>query len=163
MSDSARVRRVGGQGAAGAAESVVERDRGGEREEALAEPDAQAVQGAGAVAFEAEQVFEVQKIDSMRWRIGARCGPRPGSSLRAGPDDRGRRAGDGGGEVAAGVALVADDDQPAGCARSARAVSRQTSRSSRLGEVSASARGVPSSANSACSRKPQKKRLWLAQ
>ncbi len=36
---------------------MVERDAGGEREEALAEADAQAVEGAGAVAFEAEDVF----------------------------------------------------------------------------------------------------------
>ncbi len=28
--------------------------------------------------------MQVQKIDSMRWRIGARCGPCPGSSLRRG-------------------------------------------------------------------------------
>ena len=26
----------------------------------------------------------VEKIDSLRWRIGARCGPRPRSSLRRG-------------------------------------------------------------------------------
>jgi long-chain acyl-CoA synthetase len=39
---------------------------------------------AGAVALEREDVLQVQKIDSMRWRIGARCSPRPGSSLRWG-------------------------------------------------------------------------------
>src|SRR5918999_837669 len=44
--------------AGGAAELVVEGDAGGEGEQALADPCSQPVQGAGAVAFEAEQVFE---------------------------------------------------------------------------------------------------------
>ena len=43
--------------AGGSAEVVVERDAGGEREQPLADAGSQAVQGAGAVAFEREQVF----------------------------------------------------------------------------------------------------------
>ena len=43
--------------AAGAAELVVEHDGGGERGESGAEADAEVVQGAGAVAFEGEDVF----------------------------------------------------------------------------------------------------------
>src|SRR4051812_16493608 len=66
------------------AEAVVEADRGGECEEAAAEAGAEAVQGAGAVAFECEQVLQVWKIDSIRCRIGARWRPLPGSSLRRG-------------------------------------------------------------------------------
>ena len=65
-------------------EEVVEADRGGEREEALADACAEAVQAAGAVAFEGEQVLQVWKIDSIRCRIGASRGPLPGSSLRRG-------------------------------------------------------------------------------
>jgi len=54
--------------------------------------------------------LSVQKMLSIRWRIGARCGPLPGSSLRRGDD--GRVAGEHlGVELAAGVALVADHDQ----------------------------------------------------
>ena len=49
--------RVVGEGAGWSAEAVVEADRGGEREEALADSGAEAVQGAGAVAFEGEEVF----------------------------------------------------------------------------------------------------------
>ena len=57
--------------------------------------------------------LRVQKIDSMCWRIGARCGPCPGSSLRAGLSImRAVLFGDGGGEFAADVALVGDDSSP---------------------------------------------------
>ena len=103
--------------------------------------------------------LQVWKIDSMRWRIGARCGPRPGSSLR-----RGRAI------VASRLASSASNSLPRKFLspirisiwpgwRSQRAtICRQTSFSSTFGEVSASARGVPSKANRACSRKPQKKR-----
>src|SRR5919106_6170126 len=49
--------RVAGQRAGGAAEPVVERDCGGKRGEARDDPDAQVVQGAGAVAFEREDVL----------------------------------------------------------------------------------------------------------
>src|SRR4051812_41306578 len=58
---------VAGEGAAGAAEAVVERDRGGERGEAAGEPDAQLVQDAGAVAFEAEDVLggEEDRFDAL--------------------------------------------------------------------------------------------------
>ena len=62
--------------------------------------------------------LQVQKTDSIRCRIGARG--RPGLRLglaRWSQDDRAELA-DGVGEVAAGVALVADDRLAAGeCAR----------------------------------------------
>ena len=61
---------------------------------------------------------------------------------------------DGGGEGAADVAFVADQHFAAG-ALTAGSSSAATSRSSRLGDVSAKAQGVPLSANKACSRKPQ--------
>src|SRR5215216_304712 len=58
---------VAGQRSAGAAEAVVERDRGGERGEAAGESDSQLVQDAGAVAFEAEDVFgrEEDRFDAL--------------------------------------------------------------------------------------------------
>src|SRR5215216_5294747 len=137
MIDSARLGGVGRVRSAGAAESVVERDRGGQREEALAEADSEAVQGAGAVAFEAEEVFAgpEDRLDALTDR--GQVWPAAGFVFAHGADDVRVERCDGGGEVATGVAAA-------------------TSRSSDLGEVSDSARGVPSRANRACRRKPQK-------
>ena len=45
-----------GEPAAGTAELVVEGDRGGECEQPAGDPGAQAVEGAGAVAFGGEEV-----------------------------------------------------------------------------------------------------------
>src|ERR1041385_6940940 len=55
------------QGAAGEPETVVQRDGGGEREEAADQAGAQAVKGASAVAFEREDVFEgpVDRLDAL--------------------------------------------------------------------------------------------------
>src|SRR5687768_6471105 len=58
MSSSMRSGAVVDERAAGAAEVVVERDRGGQSEQALADSGSEAVEGAGAVAFECQQVFE---------------------------------------------------------------------------------------------------------
>src|SRR5512133_1968933 len=57
----------GGQGAGWEAESVVERDRGGECEEAADQTGAQAVEGASAVAFEGEEVLggPVDRLDAL--------------------------------------------------------------------------------------------------
>jgi hypothetical protein len=52
--------------------------------------------------------LQVQKIDSIRCRIGARWGPLSGLVFAAGPDDRGVEFADSFGERAAGVALVAE-------------------------------------------------------
>ena len=90
---------------------VVECDGGGEREEACADAGAQAVEGARAVAFEREDVFAGAKdrLDALadRREVGASSvlvfAPRAG--------DRGVQICGGGLEVAAGVALVADDGQ----------------------------------------------------
>src|SRR6266508_123142 len=58
---------VAGQRAAGATEAVVERDGGGERGEAAGESDAQLMQDARAVAFEAEDVLgsEEDRLDPL--------------------------------------------------------------------------------------------------
>src|ERR1700737_471606 len=84
MVDSTLLGDVVDECAAGAAELVIEADAGGEAEEALQDPFAQAGEGAAAVAFEGDRSLQVEKIDSIRWRIGARCRPWPGSSLRLG-------------------------------------------------------------------------------
>ena len=107
--------------------------------------------------------LQVQKIDSIRWRIGARCGPSAGFVFAAGADDRRVALGDGWGERAAGIAFVAEQRLAARAVDSGRAIARPTSRSSLLGDVNASARGVPSAAKMACSRMPQKKREWERQ
>ena len=53
----------------------------------------------------------VQKIDSIRWRIGARCGPRAVLVLAAGAQDRGVQRGELSFELGAPEVLVADQDQ----------------------------------------------------
>src|SRR5215210_7333133 len=73
------------EGAAGAAELVVERDAGGEAEEALEDAFFDAGEGAGAVPFEREQVFAgpEDRLDPLpdRCQVSALV---PGSFLRRG-------------------------------------------------------------------------------
>src|SRR3954447_14162659 len=95
------------QRACGAAEVVVERDAGGEGEQALTDACSEAVQGAGAVAFEAEQVFEGPEdaFDPLADRRQVRTGA--GFVFAARAHDLCVAVAHGGGKVAAGVALVA--------------------------------------------------------
>src|SRR5579884_1752767 len=85
------------------AESVVETDGGCEREEAAADAGAQAVQGAGAVAFEAEQVFAglEDRFDPLPDRRQVRAAA--GLVLAVRPDDRGLELGGGVFELGTGV------------------------------------------------------------
>src|SRR5215210_5327795 len=110
MSDSARLGGVWREVAAGAAEAVVERNGGGEGEEALAESDAQSGQGAGGVAFEAEDVLAgpEDRLDALTDR--SQVGAVAGLVAAGGTDDVGVERFDGGREGAADVALVADHD-----------------------------------------------------
>src|SRR6516165_10477325 len=105
MSSSTRLGGVVGERAWWAAESVVERDRGGEGEEAHADACAEAVQGAGAVAFEGEQVFAgvEDRFDSLPDR--GEVEPLTRLVLSARPDDRCVELGGGVFELASGVAL----------------------------------------------------------
>src|SRR5215210_5835393 len=114
MSSSTWLGAVVGQRAAGAAEVVVERDAGGECEQALADAGSEAVQGAGAVAFEGEEVFAGPEdaLDALADRGQVR--PGAGFVFAARADDQRLAVEHGGVEVAAGVALVADDDQRSG-------------------------------------------------
>src|SRR3954453_16908758 len=82
MSSSTRSGGVVDEGAAGAAELGVERDAGGEGEQSLADACSEAVQGAGAVAFEREQVFAGPEdaFDA----LADRGQVRPGTASRAG-------------------------------------------------------------------------------
>src|SRR5215211_4483024 len=114
MSSSMRLGVVGRECAAGAAELVVEGDAGGEREQALADAGSEAVQRAGAVAFEGEQVFEGPEdaLDALAdWR---QLRPWAGLVVAAWADDQRVAVEHSGVELAAGVALVADHDQRAG-------------------------------------------------
>ena len=94
--------------AAGAAELVVERDAGGEAEEALEDAFFDPLQGAGAVAFEGEQVFACpeDRLDPLPDRGEVRA--LPALVFAAGTDDRGVEVPDRLGEVAAGVAFVCE-------------------------------------------------------
>src|SRR4029078_1671468 len=108
MSSSTVSGGVVGERAWWSAESVVEADRGGEGEEALADAGAEAVEGAGTVAFEGEQVFAGVEdgLDSLpaRGDVGW-CG---GLVFAAGADDRCGELAGGVFEGGAGVAFVAD-------------------------------------------------------
>src|SRR5512135_2617482 len=55
--------------------------------------------------------LQVWKIDSIRWRIGARCGPRPGLVFAAGSHDRRFERRQFGIEVFAAEVLIAEQDQ----------------------------------------------------
>src|SRR3954464_15386830 len=104
---------VGGEVAWRASEAVVERDRGGEGEEFGGQAGAQGVEFSGAVVFEAEHLFGGLKdaLDALADRREVRSAAP--FVLAAGPDDEGAESGRVGLEVAAGVALVADDrDRP---------------------------------------------------
>ncbi len=64
--------------------------------------------------------LQVRKIDSMRWRIGARCGPAPWLVFAAGAHDLGGEVGELVFEVLAAEVLIADQDQHlAGCSLAA--------------------------------------------
>ena len=94
--------------AAGAAELVVERDAGGEAEEALEDAFFDPLEGAGAVAFERQEVFAgpEDRLDPLPdWR---KVRALPGFVFAAGTDDRGVEVADCLGEVAAGVAFVCE-------------------------------------------------------
>ena len=111
MSSSTGSGGVVDEGAWWAAEAVVEADRGGEGEEAGSDAGSEAVEGAGAVAFEGEEVFAglEDRFDPLPDR--GEVGPAGGFVFAAGPDDRGVEFGGGVFELAAGVALVADHEQ----------------------------------------------------
>src|SRR3954462_932758 len=159
MVDSAR--RLGDvvdERAGGAAEPVVEVDAGGEREQALQDAGAQVVQGASAVAFEGEQVLggPVDRLDALTQRRDVRGVV--GFIGSGGADQGGTQRGDGGGELPAGVALVAITVSPPRSVPGSS--SSATSRSGRSAPTSRMARGVPSRPNAVCRRIPKKKRLW---
>ena len=108
MIDATGLRGVVGDGAAWAAELVVEADAGGEREEAGRDAREQ-VSGVRAPWRSSESRFlQVQKTDSIRCRMVARCTPcRARCGERA--DERRSERSDLARELATGVALVADD------------------------------------------------------
>src|SRR5215207_9045781 len=104
MSSSTGSGGVVGEGAWWSAESVVEADGGGEGEEAAADAGSQAVEGAGAVPFEGEQVFA--GVEDRFDPLSDRREVRRSAALvfAAGSGDRAIELGGGLFEVAAGVA-----------------------------------------------------------
>src|SRR5579862_2611154 len=108
MVDSTGLGDVVDECAAGAAELVVEDDAGGEGEEALEDAFAQAGEGAGAVAFEGEQVFAGPEdaFDALADRGEVRAVA--GFVFASWADDRGVQLADLEREFAAGVAFVAE-------------------------------------------------------
>src|SRR5579859_4276525 len=114
MSSSAGSGGVVGECAWWSAEAVVESDRGCEREESCLDAGCEAVESAGAVAFEGEDVLAGLEDGFDSLPDGREVGPAGGFVFTAWPDDGGVEAGGGGFEVAAGVALVADDPEVLG-------------------------------------------------
>src|SRR4029453_16650631 len=113
MSDSTGSGDVVDECAAWAAELVVEGDAGGEGEEALEDAFSDAGEGAGAVAFECEQVFAgpEDRLDALPDRGEVWAVPRFISA--AGANDGRVELADGVRELPAGVALVAEQRFPA--------------------------------------------------
>src|SRR5215210_7525512 len=111
MSSSTGSGHVLGQGAAGEAESVVERDGCGEREEAAGQAGPEAVQGAGAVAFKGEDVLggPVDRLDALADRREVQSVA--GLVFAARPVDVGVQGGEVGLELLAAEVLVADQRQ----------------------------------------------------
>src|SRR5215472_17102667 len=99
---------VGDEVAAGESALVVERDAGGEGEQAYADADAQVVQGTGAVALESEGAFGAldDRFDALAHAGDDGRLPELGLAVRA--DDRGAELCCGGFELGSGVALVGD-------------------------------------------------------
>ena len=92
---------------------MVEGDGGGEGEEAAADPCSETVEAAGAVAFEGEDVLA--GLEDRFDPLSDRCQVRPlsGFVFAAGAADGGVEVGGGVFELAAGVALIGDDDERA--------------------------------------------------
>src|SRR3954467_8829458 len=111
MSSAMGSRGVLDQRAAGEAEPVVERDCGGEREEPADQAGAQAVQGAGAVALEGEDVLgsPVDRLDALADR--GEVQPLAGLVLAARAVDDGVERGEVDLELLAAEVLVADQRQ----------------------------------------------------
>src|ERR1700724_2715051 len=116
MLDSTPSGDVVDQSAARTPEPVVERDTCGQRQKALGDADAQVVKGAGAVALEGEDVLAgpEDRLDPLADRSEMQGAV--GLVFSSRPEDRGVEVSDRLGEVAARVALVADDDLPTGSA-----------------------------------------------
>ena len=148
--------------AGGSAELVVEGDRGGEGEEALRDALSDAGECSCAVALQCQQVLAgpEDRLDALADRC--EVGTRAGLVFAGGSEDRGVEFCHTSRERSSGVALVADH----GLSTDAWGASEQFQCDLALillGEVSASALGVPSGAKTACRRKPQKKREWELQ
>src|SRR4051794_13403818 len=108
MVDSARLGAVVDECTAGASELVVEGDGGGQAAEALEDALPESGQGAGAVAFEREEVFAgpEDRLDALA--NGSQMRAVAALVLAARTHDRGVALADGGGERAARVALVGE-------------------------------------------------------
>src|SRR5271154_3177361 len=109
MVDSARLGAVVDECTAWASELVVERDACGEAAEAREDAFSEAGEGAGAVAFEGEEVFAGPEdaFDALADRREVRSGA--GFVFAARSHERGVALRNVGSEVAAGVTLVAKE------------------------------------------------------
>src|SRR5579859_2730200 len=114
MVDSTRLGDVVDERAARASELMVEDDAGGEAEEALKNAFSEALDGAGAVALECEELFAgpEDRFDPLADRRQVRTAT--GLVFAARANDGRAEFADCGGELASGVALVAKQSFAAG-------------------------------------------------
>jgi len=155
MVDSARLGAVVDKGTAWACELVVEGDRGGQAAESGEDSFSEAGEGAGAVALEGEEVFAGPEDRFDPLADLAESGAVLGFVFAVGTDDPRAELVDLGGELAAGVALLAEQRLATATVAALEQYQRDVALVN-LGEVSSRARGVPSGARIACNRKPQK-------
>lgn len=134
---------------------MVERDRGGEADEALQDAFSEAGEGAGAVAFEGEDVFAGPEdaFDALADRCQVR--PLAGFVAARGTHDGGVQFADRAREVASGVALVGEQDLTALALAARQQLERDVALIRlRRGELKRPRGAV--GGQMGCSRKPQK-------
>src|SRR5438552_3160923 len=100
---------VVGDGAAGLSELVVEADAGGEREQPGGDAGSEVAGGAGAVAFERQQILEGDEDRLDPLPDGRQVNVSVGLVFAGGSDDQAAQLADGLFELVSGVSLVADD------------------------------------------------------
>ena len=147
---------------------VVVPDGGGHGQDALGDADGDSLEGAAAVGFQVELAFEgvIDRFDELADRFEQWLAVAGGLVLAGGPQQRDAAGGQVSLGLAAGEALVGDEDQAGRLAASwgsTSSMAASTSRSPILGSASAHKMGIPAGVQIRYSRNPQNQREWEAQ
>jgi hypothetical protein len=143
-------------------------DGGGHRQDALGDPDRDALASAATVGFEVKLALEgvVDRFDQLADGSQQRLAAAGGFVVAGGPQQRDATGGQVSLGPAAGEALVSDQGQagPAAASPGSRSsMAVRTTRSPILGSASAHKMGIPAGVQIRYSRSPQNQREWLAQ